>query len=106
MNVKAAPGRVVIKILDKIRKTEDGEGDFYIPQAQTNNFGEVVDVGPPDELSHGLGSYILWKVLGIHPCPYKVGDKVLLPHLKGRVFSMDGSEYFVYFHQDIGVYES
>lgn len=103
MITKAAPGRVVVKILEKVDKIESG--DFYIPTAKTNNFGEVVDIGPPDELSYGAFAYWLWKIFGIHPVPYKVGSKVLLPHLKGRVFDEGGSSFFVYFHQDIGVYE-
>lgn len=103
MKLEAAPGRTVIRILKKVDKTEDG--DFYIPNAKTNNFGEVVDIGPPDELSHGSLAYWMWKLFGVHPVPYKVGDKVLLPHMKGRMYDNEGSNYFVYFHQDIGVYE-
>ena len=103
MMTKASPGRVIVKILPKVEKTEDGE--FYTPKAKTNNFGEVVDIGPPDELSHGAFSYLMWRIFRIHPVPYKVGSKVLLPHMKGRVYDEEGSQYFVYFHQDIGVYE-
>ena len=99
---KPTAGRLLVKKLPK--KIE--EAGFLLPDEKNNSFAIVEELGPPDP-----DLYTWWKILwfqltGKHPSPIKVGMKILVPHMKGRLFmSEDGSEYFVFAEMDIDYYD-
>lgn len=94
-------GRVIVKTLPRI-DTEDG---FTLPDDKKNNWGIVVELGDPEPNLFNAAELQAWKELGVHPCPFRPGDKVLMPNMTGRSFEKDGDTVYVYWQSEIEVYE-
>lgn len=94
---KLTPGRVSVKRLEA-KKEIDG---WALPEEQKQNWGKVVQVGPPLRHQYSTWEMIKWRVFGIHPFIPKEGDNVLLPSLSGRV----ADDLYIYWQHDIEVYE-
>jgi hypothetical protein len=94
---KLTAGRVSVKQMKP--KTEiDG---MALPDEEKVNWGTVVQVGPPLRHQYTKWEMFLWQSFGVHPFKPKVGDKVLLPSLSGRV----ADDIYIYWQHDIEVYE-
>lgn len=100
--MKAAIGRVVVEKLPSI----DEKDGFTIPDAEKNTFGIITSLGDPEPGLFTEEQIDAFLSSGLHPCPYKVGDKVLLPKMTGKVFEVEGKESYVFWQSDIEVYEN
>ena len=66
-------------------------------------WGVVISLGPPYLPDYPFIARLKW-LIGIHPCPYKVGDRVLLPH--GKDFFIEDRQLRVVGQTKVEVYES
>lgn len=98
-----AAGRVVVR---QLSANLVGEHGFTLPDAKNNTWGIVIDLGAPPPDMYADSDIRKWNSEGIHPCPFKVGDHVLLPHLTGRKFELEGETFFVFWQTDIEVFIS
>ena len=75
--------------------------DSFI-QKTSEEWGVVISLGLPHLPDYPFIARLKW-LFSIHPCPYKVGDRVLLPH--GKDFFIDGRQLRVVGQTKVEVYE-
>ena len=80
---------------------EPTESSSFI-QKTREEWGVVVSLGPPHLPDYPFLARLKW-VFGVHPCPYKVGDRVLLPH--GKDFFIEDRQLRVVNQTKVEVYE-
>lgn len=73
--MKVAPGKIMIRPLDD----ETEQDGIIMPDAQRSNQGIVVQVGKPQADLYHWFDILIYSLLRIHPCPFKVGMKVGIP---------------------------
>jgi len=83
-----------------IEPTESGSSVYT--QKIKEDWGVVVSLGPPYLPDYPFIARLKWAI-GIHPCPYKVGDRVLLPH--GKDFFIEDRQLRVVNQTKVEVYE-
>jgi hypothetical protein len=81
---------------------EPAESSSFI-QKPKEEWGVVVSLGPPYLPDYPFIARLKW-LFNIHPCPYKVGDRVLLPH--GKDFFIENRQLRVVGQTKVEVYES
>jgi len=99
--LKPSPGRVIVARLGDI---EEAEG-FAIPTHKRNSWATVKAIGAPQSDIFTWWQKVLYAIARMHPCPYKVGYKVLMPNIPSRTFDMDGQDCFIFWQSEIEVYE-
>lgn len=103
MKIKPAVGRVVVRELAQQTKTAEG---YLLPAAEKNKWGEILAIGAPQPDIFSPWQLLKFRLLGIHPCPYKKGARVLLPSVGGRTFDTSDGPVYVFWQSDIEVYEN
>lgn len=77
-------------------------GSQIYTQKSKEEWGRVVSIGPPYLPDYPFIYRLGW-MFGFHPCPYKVGDRVLLPH--GKDFFIEDRQLRVVGQTKVEVYD-
>jgi hypothetical protein len=89
INMTPAPGWMIVKLLPG-DETIKGDYEYERAEVSKNSYAIVEKLGPPSRFLYGVWDMMKWKLFGIHPCPFSVGDKVLLDKYRG-ITPDDGS---------------
>lgn len=101
MTIKATTGRVIVRPEPDITQVSG----YEIPTDKKNKWGIVVDIGKPQDDIFTFVEKVYYFITGKHPCPYKIGDRVLLPSLSGKLFEYEGEPCYIFWQSEIELYE-
>jgi hypothetical protein len=93
--LKANFGRVVVQP-DTPKEKENG----FVISEKPPQWGTVVDIGPPMSDIYSPEEMEAWDKDKVHPCLFKIGDRVLLPNVGNDV-----GELRVFWQHDISCWE-
>lgn len=98
--MKVTTGRVLVRIIPN----EEPRG-LSIVEPEKNQWGEVVDIGPPSMHQYTREQMKRWREENVHPCDYPIGAKVLLSGTRGIQLVRDDSTYVLMYQDEVGLWE-
>ncbi len=99
MNVVATQGRVIVTPDEAITSVSG----YEVPEKK-NPIGTIKAMGPPQEDIFTWFDKLKWALFKIHPAPFKVGDKVLMPSVTGRLFQYEGVPCYIFYQSEIELF--
>jgi co-chaperonin GroES (HSP10) len=92
--MRIAPGKVAVRPFQ-----EDNENGILLADNRKVTKGEVVALGKPQPGLYSFFEMLKYQIFGVHPCPFKKGDRVVIPKIGNEV---DG--VMVFWQSEINVY--
>lgn len=92
--MRVAPGKVAVRPFH-----QDSDGGVLLADSRRVTRGEVYAIGKPQPGMYNFFEMLKYHLFGIHPCPFKVGDKVIVPKIGNEVEGV-----MVFWQSEINVY--